>query len=445
MSRPRHRTLLATLALVIALLVPAAVPTMGTELDDAIASQRAIAAEIAKQQAALAALQRTAATLKNQLASTRAALAKTNANLVSVRSFIAKVESSISAIRTQIATLDGKIATLDAEIARLEAEEAKTTRDIDARTALLIARIREAYIAGRIPTVVGLLLSADGSLLDAALDASLLTRLGEEDVRLATALKADRARLQQLEADKRESRDAVAELRRAADASRAALADDLAELASLRSQLATLAARQAEQADEMQEDLDESLQNAAALRKIIAELREDEAETAARIRELSGAAVLPTVYTGAFSWPMTGDRVTQNYGCTTYPWYPPRGSCKYWHNGIDLGAPVRTPVRSIAPGKVLIAGRCSYCRVWAGKRPLWWVWVAHSKSLVSVYGHVDDGTYGKLPAVKAGDWVSRGQVLAYVGMTGSTTGPHIHFTVYLDGRDVNPRNYLPTR
>jgi murein DD-endopeptidase MepM/ murein hydrolase activator NlpD len=311
--------------------------------------------------------------------------------------------------------------------------------------ALLAARIREAYIAGRIPTVVGLLLTADGSLLDAALDASLLTRLGEADLRLAEGLKADRARLQELEAAKRSSRDAGADLRRSADTSRGELADDLAELASLRSQLATLAATQAQQAAAMQQQLDKSLQTAAALKKIIAELREDESETAARIRELSGGATLRTVYTGAFSWPMSGDRITQNYGCTIYPWYPPRGSCKYWHNGIDLGAAVRTPVRSIAPGKVLVAGKCAYCRVWEGKRPLWWIWVAHSKSLVSVYGHVDDGTYGKPPVVKPGDWVSRGQVLGYVGLTGSTTGFHIHFTVYLDGRDVNPRNYLPAR
>ena len=99
----------------------------------------------------------------------------------------------------------------------------------------------------------------------------------------------------------------------------------------------------------------------------------------------------------------------------------------------------------MAPGKVLIAGKCSYCVIWAGKRPLWWIWVAHSKQLVSVYAHVGDGTAGRAPAVKVGDWVTRGQLIGYVGMTGNTTGPHIHLMTYLNGVLVDPKRYLPAR
>ena len=445
MQFPRRRSLFVTLALVVALLVPAIGPVSGTQLDDAIAQQRAIAAEIAAQQAALAALQKTAGTLKSQLASTRAALAKTNANLASVRSLITKIERSISQVRSQIATLDGKIATLDAEIVQLEAEQAKTTRDLNARTALLVARIRGAYIAGRIPTIVGLLISADGSLLDAALDASLLTRLGEEDVRLAEALKADRARLVQLESDKRESRSAVADLRRSADESRAALATDLADLASLRAQLAALAAKQAKEAAAVEEKLDASLRTAAELKRYIAKLETQEAATAAKIRELSGAAVLPATYAGLFSYPLASFRLSQDYGCTTLSWYPASHGCKYFHGGMDMSAPLNTPVRAMAPGKVLIAGKCSYCVIWSGKRPLWWIWIAHSKQLVSVYAHVGDGTAGRAPAVKVGDWVTRGQLIGYVGMTGNTTGPHTHFMTYFNGVLVDPKRYLPAR
>ena len=51
-------------------------------------------------------------------------------------------------------------------------------------------------------------------------------------------------------------------------------------------------------------------------------------------------------------------------------------------------------IHAIAPGRVIAVGRCTYCSVWKGYKPLWWVWVAHSKHLVSMYAHVDDGTYG---------------------------------------------------
>ena len=440
---PDFRRSLPVLLIVIALLVGGA-PAVANELDDALARQKELAAEIARQQAAMSALLKQQGSLKTQLAATRKALASTSANLAKIRALVAALDANLARVGRELAALDAQIREIDGEIARLDAAEAEKTRELAARMAVLRQRIREAYMAGRLPVVVGLLLDS-GTLLSGTLDASLLTRLGEDDRRLAAEITAARAVITELEAAQRASRASAASLRSQSAARRADLAADLVEAAALRRELDRLVALQAKQLDDMLDQLDASQRNAAALAKIISELREDEAETAARIRELSAGTAIPATYTGAFSWPMSGDRVTQNYGCTTYPWYPPRGSCKYWHNGIDLGAPVRTPVRSIAPGKVLIAGRCSYCRVWEGKRPLWWVWVAHSKSLVSVYGHVDDGTYGKLPAVKVGDWVSRGQVLAYVGMTGSTTGPHIHFTVYLNGRDVNPRNYLPAR
>jgi murein DD-endopeptidase MepM/ murein hydrolase activator NlpD len=440
---PTIRHSLPVLLIVIALLVGGA-PAVANELDDALARQKELAAEIARQQAAMSALLRQQGSLKTQLAATRKALASTSANLVKIRALVAALDANLARVGRELAALDAQIREIDGEIARLDAAEAEKTRELAARMAVLRQRIREAYMTGRLPVVVGLLLDS-GTLLSGTLDASLLTRLGEDDRRLAAEITAARAVITELEAAQRVSRASAAALRSQSAARRADLATDLAEAAALRRELDRLIALQAKQLNDMLNQLDASQRTAAALAKIISELREDEAETAARIRELSAGTAIPATYTGAFSWPMSGDRVTQNYGCTTYPWYPPRGSCKYWHNGIDLGAPVRTPVRSIAPGKVLIAGRCSYCRVWEGKRPLWWVWVAHSKSLVSVYGHVDDGTYGKLPAVKVGDWVSRGQVLAYVGLTGSTTGPHIHFTVYLNGRDVNPRSYLPPR
>jgi murein DD-endopeptidase MepM/ murein hydrolase activator NlpD len=412
-------------------------------LEDARAEQAALQAEIAAQQAALKALTKEAASLKASIASTRASLAKTTANLDRVRGLINTLDARIDAVRAKLGELDSKIAVIDGRIATLRAEQTAKSRELEARISLLRQRLREAYIAGRIPAFVGLVISADGSILDAALDASLLTRLGEEDVRLANGIREDRELLVALEASEREGRDAVAELRRLADEQRDALATSLADAAQLRTTLDKLAAAQKTQLAALAQNLDEKLRTAAELKKIVTALRQDEAEIASRIAELTGEAVLPENYAGSFSWPMDSYRISQQYGCTKYPWYPAARGCRYFHNGIDLSAPLRTPIRAIAPGEVIAVGRCGYCSVWRGYKPLWWVWVAHSKHLVSLYAHVDDGTYGKPPVVKKGDWVVEGQVIAYNGLTGSTTGPHLHFGMYEDGSAVNPNSYLP--
>ncbi len=69
-----------------------------------------------------------------------------------------------------------------------------------------------------------------------------------------------------------------------------------------------------------------------------------------------------------------------------------RSGAPYFHNGVDISAPAGTPIYAAATGKVMIAGTCSYCVVWRGMRPLAWVWIAHSKSMVSIYGHIGDGS-----------------------------------------------------
>ena len=93
-----------------------------------------------------------------------------------------------------------------------------------------------------------------------------------------------------------------------------------------------------------------------------------------------------------------------------------------------------TPIRAAGPGKVIWAGRSPYSSSWN-------VIIAHSSHLVTWYAHVDNQSHR--PPVSAGQYVTKGQVIAYVGMTGMTTGPHLHWAVQLDGNWANPRLFLP--
>lgn len=95
------------------------------------------------------------------------------------------------------------------------------------------------------------------------------------------------------------------------------------------------------------------------------------------------------------------------------------------HTGIDYAAPTGTPVMSIGDGTVLSAG-------WGSGGAGNMVKVRHNSVYTTAYLHLSR------IAVKAGQRVSQGQVIGYVGMTGTATGPHLDFRVWKNGSPVNP-------
>ena len=98
------------------------------------------------------------------------------------------------------------------------------------------------------------------------------------------------------------------------------------------------------------------------------------------------------------------------------------------HKGNDYAAPTGTPTYAAAAGTVLIANYSTS----AGN----WVVIQHDNGLVSKYMHHSALT------VSAGQRVEKGQQIGYVGSTGQSTGPHLHFQVELNGVAVNPSNYM---
>ncbi|MGH2367504.1 MAG: murein hydrolase activator EnvC family protein, partial [Chloroflexota bacterium] len=135
--------------------------------------------------------------------------------------------------------------------------------------------------------------------------------------------------------------------------------------------------------------------------------------------------------TAGFIWPVANPVVTTELGG--------RSPGQRYHTGIDLAQRLYSPVRAAADGIVIESGLAvpgkpsqSY-----GMR----VSIAHPQGIATLYAHLDDRSHR--PTVKAGDRVQRGQVIGYIGMTGITTGPHLHFEVLRSGSPQNPRHYLP--
>ena len=127
--------------------------------------------------------------------------------------------------------------------------------------------------------------------------------------------------------------------------------------------------------------------------------------------------------TPMLSWPVRGP-VTSGYGWRDSPF----GGGREFHEGIDIAVPVGTPVRSAADGVVVQAG-------WMGAYG-YGVVIRHAGGIETLYGH------NRRLTVRAGQRVSRGQVIAYSGSTGRSTGPHLDFRVRVNGKMVDPVTLL---
>jgi murein DD-endopeptidase MepM/ murein hydrolase activator NlpD len=128
--------------------------------------------------------------------------------------------------------------------------------------------------------------------------------------------------------------------------------------------------------------------------------------------------------------PLPGSRVTLGYGQKRHP----VERTPYFHRGIDMGAPNGTSILAAADGVVEVA-----TTEYAPAKPSGTVVILdHGAGLKTFYAHL-----GPL-AVKPGDRVTRGQMVARVGMSGLTTGPHLHFEVWQDGAHVDPATAIPT-
>jgi murein DD-endopeptidase MepM/ murein hydrolase activator NlpD len=123
-------------------------------------------------------------------------------------------------------------------------------------------------------------------------------------------------------------------------------------------------------------------------------------------------------------WPIRG-WVSSPFGGRTSPL---TGKMQF-HEGIDIAAQVGTPVAAPADGMVIKA------EFEAGFGNM--VELSHGYGLKTIYGH------NSRLNVEPGQHVKRGDVIAYVGDTGSSTGPHLHYQVKFNGLPVNPDHYLP--
>jgi len=221
--------------------------------------------------------------------------------------------------------------------------------------------------------------------------------------------------------------DEFEEARTRADAQRAALEARARDLAGLQEQVAGEQRHIESEREATAREKRRLLRDRAAWERALAELEEDSREVEAMLQRLQRAGGpktgLPQQWTGQLRWPVAG-RIVSGFGYRTHPIYRVRKM----HTGIDLPAASGTPIRAAAGGKVVHAGR------WGGYGNC--VIVDHNGRFATLYAHCSGIAAGVGQAVEAGE------IIGYVGSTGLSTGPHLHFEVRRDGHPVDPEPFL---
>ncbi len=168
--------------------------------------------------------------------------------------------------------------------------------------------------------------------------------------------------------------------------------------------------------------------------QIIKDLRDFEA----RIQFILDPNTIPTPGTRVFDWPLKNIIITQYFGGTEFA---KQNASVYagraYHPGVDFGTPRGTAIHAPLSGTVRATGNTDLvpgCYSW-GK----WTLLDHANGLSTLYAHQD------VISVTAGQKVSTGDIIGYSGNTGYSTGPHLHFTVYVkDGVTVRQFNEIKT-
>jgi len=337
---------------------------------------------------------------------------------VAVARQVRDLQAGVDAQQARLAVLEGTLASARSRLASLERTiTAQTTRltrlrgQYDIALRRLERRVRDLYMTDGPDTLSFVLGTA--SFADLIDNLDLLGRIGRQDEEIAARVK--------------HARDGVAEARRRTTVARTEAAHVEAVAESATNEQRGLVARLVASRDALTAAEREKRSTLSSIQSdrsdVLAEIEDLEAESealAARIRaaqQQSSGSSAQVVGSGQFSWPVSGS-VTSGFGSR-------------WgrmHEGIDIAVGQGTPVHAAAAGTVIYAGWME------GYGNL--VAIDHGNGLSTAYGH------NSALACSVGQTVSAGQVIAYSGSTGHSTGPHVHFEVRVNGSPVDPLGYL---
>lgn len=425
LDRPRRRSIIAVLAaLCVALTLVVAVPSApANELDN---RKRQVHREIDQ-------AERELRHSSKQLVRASAKVTAAERRLSAAERELERRGTELAAATLVDAQMQSELEAANARLDRAQAALERGRRSHHQQQDVLRGIAAQTYQAGS-PALMGLTL-----VLTSQDPSELSTQLNV----VRNVLDKESATLRRLEASRlllELQRQRVADARKDVADRRLAAAETLAVKQELEARAAAASARVAERVDQrsaarrtaariMRADKQRLQQLRRERDKVSRLIRQQEARLRSQRSRLATARALKASRsrTGPMGRPINS-YITSPYGMRLHPIY------RAWrlHDGTDFGARCGTPIRAAANGRVI--GR--YHNVGYGNRVI----IAHGylrgASVATTYNHLSRYS------THVGQRVSRGDIIGYVGTTGYSTGCHLHFMVFRNGRTVNPMNWL---
>lgn len=338
-----------------------------------------------------------------------------------VKEEIDQVLQEVADLNTSIITYEAEIKKLSEKLTSLESSIKEKEQDLTSKKQALENRLVAMYMRQE-PTFLDIVLS--GKLMNFISNQNIIQQAADYDDKLIKEVeelkKTLEAEKKEIETIKTEKETKTAELQTLKTQKEEKAANLTAEQKELESKLSEYKA-QAEKYAELER---QAIAKEEAARKAAAEAA---AQAAKNNSNNSGSSnIITNTYKGGkVAWPCpASSRITSQYG------YRILFGVRDFHTGIDIGASTGTNIVAAESGTVILA---SYG--WNGGYGNYII-VNHGNGLTTRYAHAS-----KL-YVSVGQTVTRGQVIAAIGSTGNSTGPHLHFEVRQNGSHKNPLNYL---
>lgn len=324
------------------------------------------------------------------------------------------LQDEINTVQAQIDVYNGQLTEVENRLSEIEAQKEQKQNDLENTKQTFMTRLRAMYVSGD-NSMLNVLLSAN-DFGDFLYRDQLLSSVTDHDNAIMEQLKADIKAVEELETQANEEKQEIQSIKSEVDAKRAELGDRMKEMNAVISELEG-------QKSGLEDQLDEY---AAAIDEFEAKIQ---AEAAAAAKKNSSSASQSPSYSGGakpnaggWVWPCPGFYYISSY-------VGPRWGRT--HNGLDIagGSIYGKPIVAARAGTVIDAG-------WNSGGYGNYVMINHGDGFITIYGHMSS------VAASNGQSVSAGQVIGYVGNTGRSTGPHLHFEVRLNGSVEDPLDYV---
>ncbi len=360
------------------------------------------------------------AEIEKEIAKFEVALKQVGAEKNTLQKAINQLELERKKVQADISYTEQKISSTDLELNKLILEITRTEKDIDANQAAIAEIIRRSYK------------NTDDTLVELLLNNQQLSNFWGALESLDSVRDSMSSRVQNLNSLQsvlEEKRDQTSEIRGDLVSLKNQYSDQNSVLTNNKAEQAELLVATKSEEAEYQKLLKEKQ---AAREQIVKEVRDFEA----KLQFILDPTTIPAAGTAVFDWPLANVVVTQYFGGTEFA---KRNASVYggraYHPGVDMGAPTGTQIKAPLAGTVRATGNTdlvSGCYSW-GK----WTLIDHANGLSTLYAHQSQ------QSVVPGQRVATGEVIGYVGNTGYSTGPHLHFTVYAkDGVSVRKFNEI---